>query len=330
MKFYIFIIEFEDIRHGDVLIDCSQYVNDIEVVNSFPYIVHIDPVFQYPTTTYASKNANGNIDFINIASQKSIPPMIYCLRHLSGLRIQNTSFYDVEQQLPLKIEYFASTLIYLGIYNTMIPYLPEHIRQFRRLEILELSNVGLISLPDFIGDLISLVTLSLPNNKLSSLPQTIGKLRLLRHIILKNNPRLRSVQPLNGLPSLSSLDARHCSIEDLPRNLPQLIDVLMTNNSLTRLVGIETLGSGTNKNKSFNFNINRIRSVSSEIRHVKNLRRLKLDGNELENLPSNIFNMLTLSHLDIRQNRFQRGELRTIVTMFQETNPKLKLHYSTK
>ncbi len=60
-------------------------------------------------------------------------------------------------------------------------------------------NTGLIDLPDSIGSLTELPFLRLDRNNLVSLPKTIANLKSLNMIILDDNPRLRSLQSLNGM-----------------------------------------------------------------------------------------------------------------------------------
>jgi Leucine-rich repeat (LRR) protein len=233
------------------------------------------------------------------------------------LEVRKTCFSPCNhQRIPDEIECLASSLTVLSIYDTKITHLPRRIGKLRHLQTLILSNIGLTNLPDSIGDLSSLKTLYLANNNLISLPSTINNLRSLTDINLTNNPYLHSIQPLNGLPSLRSLDARHCSIKDLPRDLPQLIDVLMTNNNLTRLVDIETLGSGTNNTKSFHFDKNRIQFISPNIRAVKNLFRLNLNNNQLKTLPSDIFNIPTLRDLYVNNNPLNGDDLKRVNAKF--------------
>ena len=321
------MLNIKGIRQGNSPVDCSQYVTDIQIVDSFPFIVYVDPVLKDSRRTYALKNYKGFISYMNIASEKSIPSSIYCLKHLSDLDIRNTSFRHFEQLLSSGMEHFASSLIHLGIYDTPISSLPEQFWKLKRLITLVLSNTGLIKLSDAMGDLSSLVSLSLPDNQLTLFPKTFRKLRLLQHANLENNPNLRSLSFVNGLPSLKTLNTRNCPVEELPRHLPMLTNLYMENNNLTRLVGIETLGDGTNITKTLNFHTNHIRTVTSQIRYVKNLGRLNLNNNEMVTLTSDMFKMMSLHHLDIRKNYIQPGELDTTVTRFRENNPKLKLHY---
>ena len=192
--------------------------------------------------------------------------------------------------------------------------------KLKYLQRLRVSNTGLTALPDSIGNLSSLEILHLANNNLTSLPNSIRNLHSLRQITLKNNLYLRSVQQLTGLPSLKTLDARHCSIEKLPRDLPQLVDLYMSYNNLAGLNGIHTLGNESDSDKYFDFKMNRIRSVSPSILHVKNLFQLKLDNNELRTLPSDIFSITTLRDLSIDNNfLYDDGLKREFVKKFNRT-----------
>lgn len=91
----------------------------------------------------------------------------------------------------------------------------------------------------------------MPNNKLSELPTTIANIQSLYRIILNNNLRLRSIQLPNGSPNHSRLDIINCSIERIPHNLSHLSDLKLSNNNLTDLIGIGTLGNKTDGSKIF-------------------------------------------------------------------------------
>jgi Leucine-rich repeat (LRR) protein len=247
---------------------------------------------------------------------------------LERLKIKNTCFSPCNHpQLPPDIECFACSLTELRIEDTKITYLPKRIGKLIHLQVLELSNTGLESLPDSIGDLSSLEFLLLPKNNLKLLPRTMGNLKSLKQITLTDNPYLHSVQLLNGLPSLGTLYARHCSINYLPQNLPKLNTLDMTSNNLTTLIGIETLGNGIDTKKSFYFGKNHIQSVPLEIHQVKNLWWLKLNNNKLSDVPTDVYNITTLSYLNIKQNPFRRKVSETIVPGFHETHPMLTILY---
>ncbi|CAF2034712.1 unnamed protein product [Rotaria magnacalcarata] len=267
---------------------------------------------------------------MNIAYQIYVPSIINCLRYLIKLDIRNTSFCDNQKGILVHMKYLPSSLTHLGIYDCFIENIFEQIGKLIRLETLELSNINLINVPNQIGNLSSLSFLSLPSNKLIHIPSTIKNLHLLSKINLKNNRQLRSIQMLNGLKSLKILDVRHCSIDRLPLYLSQLTNLYMSNNYLINLVGIETLGYENNYKKYFYFDFNRIELIPTRIRYVKNLYWLNLNNNYLENLPKDIFNIMTLSYLYMQYNRFHHQQLEFIANKFKYNNPNLTLIYSNK
>ncbi|CAF3522069.1 unnamed protein product [Rotaria sp. Silwood1] len=311
-------------------INCSQYIDDYEVLVTFPFHVVLNPLTQVFKKTNGLMNAKEHIYYLNIIDQNYVPLTVYCLTHLEKLYIRNTSFYNTDHQLPIEIDHLASTLTNLGIYNTRVTHLPEQIGKLKHLQSLELVNTNLMALPNGIDGLSSLTLLFLPNNKLISLPKTIKNIRSLSQIVLKNNPYLHSIQSLNGLSNLRILQTDNCPIERIPLYLPQLTDLYMSKNNLSHLIGIRTLGYKTNSSKYFYFNNNRIQSVPPQIKHVNNLYFLNLDYNHLISLPLDIFSIPTLHYLYIRNNDFSVIELKAIVNKFNATHPYMNLYYVNK
>ena len=308
--------------------NCFTHINDAKILRSFPFYVAINPKQPSSSQTYALTNKNKHIYYLNIANELFFPSGVFCLQHLEHLYVRNTSFVLFNHQLPSMIKILSQTLITLEIYDSTISYLPNEIGKFIKLKTLKLSNTGLMFLPDSIGDLPSLAFLYLPNNKLTSLPVTIKNLRTIEQIIITNNPHLHSIEALNGLPFLRILNARNCSIELLPHNLPQLTTLYMSNNKLTNLTAnIQTLGDGTNSIKSFYFDSNSIQAIPSEIGRVYNLSLLNLNHNRLKELPPSIYNINTLGNLYIRNNSFSDYDLEQIIKTFKRTNPKLTITY---
>jgi len=308
--------------------NCSIVENDENVITSDEFTIPLNPINRY-SKSYGSIYKNGHIFHLKIVDKKSIPSTIFGLTYLKRLEIRNTCFFPCNlPQIPSEIVCLTSSLTELSIYDTKITQLPNEIGKLVHLQVLKLSNTGLMSLPDSIGDLSSLIMLYLPNNNLKSLPETIKNLRSLQHITLTNNRYLHSIEPLNGLPSLRILDTRHCPIPVLPQNLPQLTDLYMSNNSLTKLAAIETLGTATNSRKSFYFDMNYIESIPAQIQQVKNLFRLKFNQNKLKYLPIDIFNITTLSYLNIQHNEFDHRDIKTIVSNFHHSNRIVSILYN--
>ena len=124
--------------------DCSRFTNDYEIILSFPFTVYINPFPKSSKFTYGSRDADGKISELNIVNQNFIPHQIFCLKFLKELHIQNTSFHEIEPndksiyQLPTEIEYFASSLIHLKIYDTTITHLPK---QFGKLKNVRITRI---------------------------------------------------------------------------------------------------------------------------------------------------------------------------------------------
>ncbi|CAF0931164.1 unnamed protein product [Adineta steineri] len=320
----------QDTLQSDLLFNCSGFKTDDDILQSFPFKVELNPIIRSPEITYGLLDDNKNIYFLNIFNEIYFPSSGFCFKHLKQLYVRKSSFQDENNTISGEIQYLAPTLIDLGIYDTIITHLPYEISKLEKLQTIKFSNTGLTILPEFIGNLSSLQLLSLANNMLTSLPTTIVNNQLLRQIELDNNPNLNSIQSLNGHPSVKYIEANNCSIENLPVNLSQLTDLYMSNNKLKNLRNIQTLGRATNARKYFYFGQNHIQSITPQIRYVKNLYFLNLDGNQLNNMPSSIIYMSTLRYLYIQNNHFGNTELVTIISKFKTTNPSLKIFYKIK
>jgi Leucine-rich repeat (LRR) protein len=306
-----------------LLPDCSQYENDDQVEKSFPFSVDFKSL--KTSKTSGMKNANGNIIYLNIANEEYVPSSVFCMKDLQNLYVRNTMFPNL--YLGIGIERLARSLTHLTIHDTIVAHLPEQIGKLKRLQWLELSNTSLMTLPNSIGDLSSLTNLILPNNNLTSLPITITNTHSLRILKLNDNPHLRSIQSINRNSNLKVLRTDNCPIEHIPVNLPLLTDLHMSNNSLTDLFGIQTLGDKANGRKSFYFDGNSILHLSPQIRQVKEIDILNLDHNKLYSLPLDIFILTKLQSLYIRNNYFSGKDLQEIVSRFNTTYPNSKIFY---
>ena len=310
-------------------LNCSQYTNDSEVLGTLPFTVPINPSDRDIHRTYAVSYSNGTIFVLSITNQTFIPPIIFCLQSLRYLFVRDSRFCkDVDDDCQLSSDVGRlEALESMSIFNTKINYIPASFSKLERLTILELMYTDLVTLPDAFGGLESLSSLSITHSKMTSLPMAIGMIRSLINVYLDNNAVLHSLQSLNGLPNLMRLSAINCSITRIPLNLPNIFYFYMSNNKLTNLNGIQTLGSGTNDTKAFAFDMNQIQSLPGQIGSVYKLATLRVNGNKLKNLPSEIYGVKTLIYLDIRSNLFTATRLEEIVAKFKITNPSLMLLY---
>lgn len=312
-------------------LDCSVYDSDYDILASFPFHVDINNTdYIYSTSAYGL--VKNEINRIVIRNENILPLTFFCLKHLTYFGIFNSSIIpffsndDTDYQFPSEIGRLPS-LESIVITDTKITRLPETFGKLKRLHSLEMHNTGLVDLPKTFGNLTSLQFLRLNSNSFVSLPKTISNIESFNMVILDDNPHLRSLQSFNGVRNLKHLYVRNCAVDRIPNNMPDLYTLLLMNNNITNLYGIETLGYNTNENKTFVFSSNRITSVPSEIRYVRNLSQLVLSNNQLTFLPMEIFQIDTLVSLDITNNSFSTAELNRIIKTFKEIRPHVTLYY---
>ena len=315
---------FSKIVRKNLLSNCTVYEDDYRIIMAFPFDVAVDLPNENDETTYVKTDQNENIYYLNIANEMFVPRAVFCLKNLKSLSVRNTPFYN-NFQLPAEIELLAHSLNFLSLNNVSIVRLPKQIGQLTNLIRLEITNTGLASVPDDIGNLTSLEILNLSNNNITELPTTITNIRTLTELNLNNNFNLRTVQTLTGHRSLISLQINNCSIKELPRNLPRLTSLHMSNNNLNHIFYIKSLGYATPNEKSFYLDNNQIKHIPRQIKRVQNIAFLYLDHNSIPALHPNFFNIKALRYLCISNNHFTNDNLKKYSDIFMTQNPKLKL-----
>jgi Leucine-rich repeat (LRR) protein len=252
---------------------------------------------------------------MHIVDMKNIPLTLFCLNKLRVLSIQRSA----------TIELLASSLVKLRIHETPIITLPDQIGKLKLLDTMELHWTGFVHFPTSISTLSSLRILSLIGNDIASLPTSMRQMTSLTHLTLSNNPRLTSLETINGHPSLTVLIANNCSFEQIPQNLPKLKGLYLSNNDLTSLDGIETLGNASNTSIEFYFSRNRIGIIPTEILLVKNLAVLNLNNNTLSYLPEELMRLPSLAELHLKDNADIYWEVVELKTRMEIIRPTLEI-----
>ncbi|CAF2099479.1 unnamed protein product [Rotaria magnacalcarata] len=163
---------------------------------------------------------NQTVYKLNIFNDTAVLSAVFCLQSLKHFYLDRLPISDAE-----------------------VTHLPSQFGKLEYLVSLELSNTDLVSLPNTMANLWSLSMLYLSNSKLTTLPVAIGKIKSLTCINLDNSTNICSIQSINGLPNLHMLSTLNCGITNILLNLPNICYLDMSNNRLTNLVGIKTLGS---------------------------------------------------------------------------------------
>ena len=296
-----------------------MYTSDKQVIESLPFHVTINPTQPQPSSpnsSYARVDINGYVIELTLVNIDSIPSTIFCLDQLQILSIVNGGQISISPG----ISRLASSLKSFTVWNTTSSViLPPEFFNMPFLSTLSLINCGLETLSEDIIKLTELTQLTLDQNQLITLPSTLGKMSVLAYLSVSNNPRLSSVDVLNGLTSLQTLRAWNCIINHLPTNISNLRVIDMSGNQLTSLDGIETITSASSNFLSFRNN--KITSIQTTfLEKIQALSVFDLSNNLLTTLPDSIYGIQNLLLLDISDNNFAEKEKEWIQGLFRLTN----------
>jgi Leucine-rich repeat (LRR) protein len=212
-----------------------------------------DSVFVTPNTHLKSLNLQGN-------KLTRVPPAVRLNRRLASLWLGNNALRELDTKT---------------------------LRRLRRLNDLNLYNVGLTTLPKGIKRLKSLQTLDLYYNKLTTLPAQLGKLKRLEQLAVAHNNLSALPQTLPKLQRLQALYVHHNRISQLPTRLG-------------RLTQLRVLDLGYNW-----FTV-----PPTQLTSLKALEDLDMSNNNLQELPASLAGMKHLKHLYLRSNPFTQKNVK--------------------
>ncbi|RLN86377.1 hypothetical protein BBJ28_00005018 [Nothophytophthora sp. Chile5] len=227
----------------------------------------------------------------------------------------------------------------LNLSHNGLQALPEALGDLASLQTLDVAHNLLVTLPERIGELRNLETLLLSHNQLQSLPVEMGTLNRLNLLELDENPRLVTLAGFFRSPSsIASFSASKCGLvafealdflKDAPvetLNLSQnaftsfplllghsamqdtLLELQLAGNNLTQ-VPLAVLLYCTQL-KRLNLSSNALRSLPTEIAHLRRLEVLDLGFNALSELPDELTQLPQLGELNCAHNQLQRLPLR--------------------
>jgi len=276
-------------------------------------------------------------------SHNSIPSVPSDFSKLSRLVHVNLSYNEVEV-LPSSLAKLKS-LEELDVAFNVLAVLPEALVRLKGLKQLHAGGNAISTLPAGLAGLASLHVLSLTSsrlqqvpagcfepaalrvldlsqNELSALPEAVTRLSHLEELDLSNNrlPELPSF--INQLPSLVVLRLHHNQLQELPPSIEGCVKLRVldcSNNIMPSLEGVSL--AEMHQMEELRFASNRLKTFDVGIGHMRSLRVLDLEYNELSKLTREV-GWLGAS---LRELLLQNNKLQTLPGEVSFLNPTVKL-----
>ncbi|KAL7749192.1 protein ubiquitination [Sorochytrium milnesiophthora] len=236
--------------------------------------------------------------------------------------------HNALRELPAEIASLTNLVKLACGYNELTAVPPE-IGQLTQLTWLDLTHNHIDHVSDALGELTNLTGLGLSDCRLQQFPASIGKLHKLAKLGLFNN-MIESIPgpALRHLTSLTKLDLSNNLLQTLPEEIGCLTSLTWLNLGYNRLktlppqvnqlLELRELGLGHNQLTSLPdlsalqnlavlpaFN-NRLTAIGPWICRLRALEKLDLSGNQLQHIPSHVYRLPRLVHLNLKKNRLRQ------------------------
>jgi Leucine-rich repeat (LRR) protein/GTPase SAR1 family protein len=193
------------------------------------------------------------------------------------------------------------------------------IPSIKKLERLDLSELGLTELPPQIGKLTNLTVLRLSYNQITVIPETIGNLTNLTELWLDRNQITLIPETIGNLTNLTVLKLDRNQITLIPEtidNLTNLTELRLDRNQITVIP--EVIGNLTNLT-ILRLDRNQITLIPEAIGNLTNLTVLWLDRNQITVIPEAISNLTNLIVLRLDRNTPQ-PTLEVLLTQIKQAS----------
>lgn len=227
---------------------------------------------------------------IGLAEIDEIPSLGGCGR----LRSLKLVFCEKMTALPAGLEALAE----LELAYTPIARFPGELRQLRQLT---LHRFGLKQLPEELRRFAHLALLDLKNNELQEIPSWIAELSQLRVLRLHGNPLAAIAPAVFALPRLEELDLDRCggALTALPETLGELRSLRILRLTGHKLAALPDSIGDLAKLEILAVAENRLAALPESIGRLSALRQLDLRRNLLPTLPPTIGALESLAELDV-------------------------------
>ncbi|CAF1067701.1 unnamed protein product [Rotaria sordida] len=274
-------------------LDCSQFNNDYDVLQQFPFPVLLNPIRHlYNQSTATMDENNIFVKKIYIHEEEVVPLSVFCLSKLDKLSIVMTPFEnDIVPDALLNLKLLSAFWIY---------------------------DSSILKIPEQLGTLNKLGTLIFDNCSLTHFPN-LSKLENLWIIEVRNNP----LSVIDGFPDVMLMDLRNNLFDEIPivKKREALETIAMDNNPLKN---IESITSYINLEHLYLSNTT-LKFIPSSIGKLQKLTHLDLSHNQLSHIPKSILDLPRLEYLNIENTLLSTEDIQSIEKAFRTFHPNATL-----
>jgi internalin A len=278
----------------NVIPDCEQYANDMEILAQFPFYVTLDYKKQGPGISMAILDETGtSVSMIQLKEAGAIvPDSVFCLKNLGSLSVENMRFVD--DIVPDALANLQK-LFHLSFLKMPISKITDKLNTLQGLQSITIDNCSLSDMPSLSG-MYKLYSVSLPNNRLSKLEGLTNVSSL--HLYKNQFTQI----PTSELPgNLRMLNMNYNPVENM--------DIITTYVNMTDLRLSQT----------------KIPSIPEGISELQYLSFLDVSFGQLTNVPETISKIPKLQFLVIYGNKITDEVVGAIKANFSSNRPTVNL-----
>jgi len=285
------------IKNNASELDCSQFVDDYDLLRQLPYPIAINLAAD---DDYEERNRNVAfmdktdtfVEMLAIYKKDVVPWSIFCLSNLETLKIEMTPFEN--------------------------DIIPDAFANLKKLQDFWFYDSPIVKVTEKLGTLDNLLMLTLSNCSLTHLPN-LSNLQKLWSLDLRNN-RLSRV---DGIPDVLFLDLPGNFFNYIPilNNPEKLRFLTMNNNPVENIAPImfyKNLEGLSLRNLT-------LTSILPDIDKLQKLLYVDFSNNKISHVPNNIFNLPLLEQFVINNNLLSTNEIQSIQKAFKKSHPNLEL-----
>ena len=298
-------------------LSCFKKVEEVDVTElDFSHCSLNDvpnDVFVYERTLEELSLESNNI--------RDLPRQLFHCHGLKQLRISDNDVHVLPSALSS-----LSQLVVLDISKNVLTDIPDTIKQCKQLTVLDASINPLQKIPEGCTQLLSITELYLNDTFLEFLPANFGRLAKLKILELRENGLNNLPKSLSRLTCLERLDIGQNEISEIPEVIGSLTNLKELWVDCNRVKQVPPIIGNLKNLVHLNLDINRIDYISDNISNCSLLTDLSLCTNELKELPEMGFAGLeSLVTLKLDDNQIEElpmsiGKLKNLEELFLSQN----------